>query len=34
VVYDDSIHGCVVVLNPQTGAIQAMTSWPGFDLND
>ncbi len=34
VVYDDSIHGSVVVLNPKTGAIQAMTSWPGFDLND
>jgi len=33
-VYDDSINGCVIVLNPQTGAIQAMTSWPGFDLND
>ncbi len=33
VVYDDSIHGCVIVFNPQTGAIQAMTSWPGFDLN-
>lgn len=33
-VYDDSIHGCVIVLNPKTGAIQAMTSWPGFDLND
>ena len=33
VVYDDTIHGTVVVMNPQTGAIQAMTSWPGFDLN-
>ncbi|HWP21135.1 MAG TPA: penicillin-binding transpeptidase domain-containing protein, partial [Candidatus Cryosericum sp.] len=33
-VYDQSIHGCVIVLNPKTGAIQAMTSWPGFDLND
>ncbi len=33
-VYDDSIHGCVIVLNPQTGAIEAMISWPGFDLND
>ncbi|MBQ2770503.1 MAG: hypothetical protein IJF41_04635 [Clostridia bacterium] len=33
VVYDSSIHGAVVVLNPQTGAIQAMTSFPGFDLN-
>ena len=34
VVYDERIHGSVVVLNPKTGAIQAMTSWPGFDLND
>ncbi len=33
-VYDDSIHGCVIVINPKTGEIQAMTSWPGFDLND
>jgi penicillin-binding protein len=34
VVYDDQIHGSVIVINPKTGAIQAMTSWPGFDLND
>lgn len=34
VVYDDRIHGSVIVLNPKTGAIQAMTSWPGFNLND
>ncbi len=34
VVYDGNIHGSVVVLNPKTGAIQAMRSWPGFDLND
>ena len=34
VVYDSRIHGSVVVLNPKTGAIQAMRSWPGFDLND
>ena len=33
-VYDQSIHGCVIVINPKTGAIEAMTSWPGFDLND
>ncbi len=33
VVYDEGIHGCVIVLNPKTGAIQAITSWPGFDLN-
>lgn len=34
IVYDERIHGSVIVLNPLTGAIQAMTSWPGFDLND
>ena len=33
VVYDSSIHGAVVVMNPKTGEIQAMTSFPGFDLN-
>jgi penicillin-binding protein len=34
IVFDERIHGSVVVLNNMTGAIQAMTSWPGFDLND
>lgn len=33
VVYDENVRGCVVVLNPTTGAIQAITSWPAFDLN-
>ena len=33
VVYDEEVRGCVVVLNPTTGAIQAITSWPAFDLN-
>lgn len=33
VVYDPLIYGTVVVMNPKTGAIQAMLSWPGFDLN-
>lgn len=33
VVYEPGIYGCVIVLNPKTGAIQAMLSWPGFDLN-
>lgn len=33
VVYDDTIHGAAIVMNPKTGAIQAMTSFPGFDLN-
>lgn len=32
-VYDDNIHGAVIVMNPTTGAIQAMTSFPNFDLN-
>ncbi len=32
-VYDTSIFGAVVVLNPKTGALLAATSWPGFDLN-
>ena len=34
VVYDQKMHGCVIVLNPKTGAIQGMKSWPGFNLND
>ena len=34
VVYDQNIHGSVIVINPKTGALQALTSWPGFDLND
>jgi len=33
IVYDEEVRGCVVVLNPTTGAIQAITSWPAFDLN-
>ena len=33
VVYDSSLHGCAMIFNPKTGAIQALTSWPGFDLN-
>ena len=32
-VYDSSMHGCVLVFNPKTGAILSLTSWPGFDLN-
>ncbi|MBQ3663072.1 MAG: hypothetical protein II914_02945 [Clostridia bacterium] len=34
VVYDENVRGCVVVLNPKTGAIQAMKSWPAFNLNE
>ncbi len=33
IVYDDTIHGAVVVMNPTTGAIQAISSFPDFDLN-
>lgn len=34
VVYDDSISGTVIVLNPTNGAVQAMVSFPGYDPND
>ncbi len=30
----DSVGGAVVVLDPKTGAILAMVSWPGLDLNN
>ncbi len=34
VVYDEQeIRGCALVMNPKTGAIQAIKSWPAFDLN-
>lgn len=33
VVYDQNIHGAVIVMNPKTGALQAMQSFPSFDLN-
>ncbi len=33
VLYGDSTAGAVVVLNPKTGAIQAMCSYPSYDLN-
>ena len=33
IVYDSNIHGTVIVLNPQTGELQAITSFPNFDLN-
>ncbi len=32
VVYDDSISGTVIVMNPRTGAIQAMYSFPDYDV--
>ncbi len=33
VLYGDTTAGAVVVMNPITGAIEAMASWPGYDLN-
>jgi cell division protein FtsI (penicillin-binding protein 3) len=30
----DAVGGSVVVMDPNTGAILAMASWPGLDLND
>ncbi len=33
VLYGETTAGAVVVMNPTTGAIEAMTSWPGYDLN-
>ena len=32
VVYDDSISGTVIVMNPKTGAVQAMYSFPDYDV--
>lgn len=33
VLFGDTTAGAVVVLNPKTGAIQAMCSYPSYDLN-
>ena len=33
VLYGETTAGAVVVMNPTTGAIDAMSSWPGYDLN-
>ena len=33
IVYDETILGTVVVLNPKTGAVEAMYSKPGYDPN-
>ncbi len=30
---DEETAGAVVVMNPKTGAIEAMASWPSYDLN-
>ena len=32
VVYDENISGTVIVMNPKTGAIQAMYSFPDYDV--
>lgn len=32
VVYDDNISGTVIVMNPKTGAVQAMYSFPDYDV--
>ncbi len=34
IVYDDAISGTVIVMNPTTGAVEAMVSFPGYDPND
>ena len=34
IVYDDSISGTVIVMNPTTGGVEAMVSFPGYDPND
>ena len=34
IVYDDSISGTVLVMNPTSGAVEAMVSFPGYDPND
>ena len=31
--YGDTTAGAVVVMNPKTGAINAMYSWPSYDIN-
>ena len=33
VLMDEETAGAVVVMNPVTGAIEAMSSWPSYDLN-
>lgn len=30
---DEETAGAVIVMNPKTGAIEAMSSWPSYDLN-
>ena len=33
IVYDDAISGTVIVMNPTTGAVEAMVSFPGYNPN-
>ena len=33
VLFGETTAGAAVVMNPKTGAIEAMSSWPGYDLN-
>ena len=33
IVYDDSISGTVIVMNPTTGGVEALISFPGYDPN-
>lgn len=33
VLYGETTAGAVIVMNPTTGAIDAMSSWPAYDLN-
>lgn len=34
IVYDDGITGTVIVLNPITGAVESIVSFPGYNPND
>ena len=34
IVYDDAISGTVIVMNPTSGAVEAMVSFPGYNPND
>lgn len=34
VVYQDSVSGVVIVMNPTTGAVEAMASFPSYDPNN
>lgn len=34
VLYGETTAGAVIVMNPTTGAVEAMQSWPSYDLNE